>query len=229
MPSAPGPTFDGWHGLGWRSIFNPATPTGTRVALVIWGASLLVVILVNLAWSWPDRRDWWRRARELRIRGLLATASVLVLAPPVLVPEVLVGAGQECSFDIGLLAFGLALIRARPILAWRFRLWPIVGLATSLGSKWCTRWHQRQRRPPPAPARRCSCIAVPPPSFSPDQGTAAFAHLAGACLSGLAPNLVGPSPPGFSHPRASCPRTSGRRPPPDWVSQKARVRQARSR
>src|SRR5947208_11688235 len=26
--ATPGPTFDGWHGLGWRVIFDPSAPAG---------------------------------------------------------------------------------------------------------------------------------------------------------------------------------------------------------
>ena len=29
----PGPTFDGWHGLGWRAIFDPGAPVSARLAL----------------------------------------------------------------------------------------------------------------------------------------------------------------------------------------------------
>ena len=126
--STPGPTFDGWHGLGWRAIFNPETPMATRVALGIGAAGLLAVILLNLAKSWPGRWGWLRQAGEMRILGLLGTAAVLVALRQFELPGVEpVGYWPRCSFDIGLLAFGLALIRARPLAGWRFRSWPTLG------------------------------------------------------------------------------------------------------
>jgi Tyrosine phosphatase family len=126
--STPGPTFDGWHGLGWRAIFNPEAPTATRVALGLWASSLLAVILLNLAESWPGRRGWLRQAGDMRIQGLLATAAILVALRQFDLPGVEpVGYWPRCSFDVGMLAFTLALIRARPLAGCRLRSWPTIG------------------------------------------------------------------------------------------------------
>src|SRR5262249_61287296 len=42
----PGPTVDGWHGLGWRTIFDRNAPTVVRVALA---AGALAIASIALA------------------------------------------------------------------------------------------------------------------------------------------------------------------------------------
>ncbi len=114
--ATPGPGFDGWHGLGWREAFDPVAPAGVRAGLA---AAMLVlggVVATNVARCWPGRRDWPRRGREARILGLLGLAAVLVAGRQAEIPGVEpAGYWPRCSFDLGVLAFGLALVRARPL------------------------------------------------------------------------------------------------------------------
>ncbi len=49
----PGPTFDGWYGLGWRSIANPDAPAAVRAGLLAAAIAIGGVIGGNL---WVQRR-----------------------------------------------------------------------------------------------------------------------------------------------------------------------------
>lgn len=114
--STPSPTFDGWHGLGWRTILNPSAPLSTRVALGLLGSILAVVILVNLLKLWPNRTQYWQRSRELHLRALLIAALILVSLRQVELPGLEpLGYWPRCCFDIGMLAWVFALVRARPL------------------------------------------------------------------------------------------------------------------
>ena len=50
----PGPTFDGWYGLGWRSIANPDAPVALRLGLLAAAMGIVGVIAGNL---WVQRRS----------------------------------------------------------------------------------------------------------------------------------------------------------------------------
>jgi Tyrosine phosphatase family len=112
--ATPGPGFDGWHGLGWRAILDPATPMGVRIAL---GASAVVLsslIFVNLARN--GRTAIADPIEAIGLGPLLAFAFVFVtlrqIEFPGLGPD---GYWSRCAFDLGVLAFALALVRARPL------------------------------------------------------------------------------------------------------------------
>lgn len=52
----PWPTFDGWHGLGWRVVFDPSAPMGLRgsiglAAVVVFGMIAVPISRVGRAWS----------------------------------------------------------------------------------------------------------------------------------------------------------------------------------
>lgn len=75
--STPGPTFDRWHGLGPRTILDPAAPISLRIALA--GAAL-ILLLLTLTPFLIRRRDLsglWRIAGERSIRVLLIVAAIL--------------------------------------------------------------------------------------------------------------------------------------------------------
>ncbi len=115
--STPGPTFDGWHGLGWRAIFDPAAPMGLRVALAVFAFGLTASIAVNLATSRRSVAGWIARARELGLVSLLAFAVVFVLLRQVEITGLgPAGYWPRCAFDLGVLAFALAMLRARPLI-----------------------------------------------------------------------------------------------------------------
>jgi len=108
--STPGPTFDGWHGLGWRVILDPGTPEWERLAIGLAGLAIVAIVLANLV---GHRGELRARARVSKIRGLLATATLLVIARQFDVPGVEpVGYWPRWAFLWGLLAFDLAMVRS---------------------------------------------------------------------------------------------------------------------
>jgi hypothetical protein len=132
--STPGPTFDGWHGLGWRAIFDPAAPTGLRWLL---GSAALAAAAIVVATVRPSRgriAELWGKARERRIAGLLVVAAVLVVLRQFEIPGVEpVGYWPRSAFLCGLLAFDMAMVRALPRLSgrgvWvRFAAFSVVGI-----------------------------------------------------------------------------------------------------
>ena len=113
--ATPGPTFDGWHGLGWRTIGDPAAPWATRLALLAGAAILATIVGVNLMRVWPRRRELWLSAIAARQIGLLVLAPVLIGLRQVAIPGVEpVGYWPRCAGDLGFLAFALILLRSRP-------------------------------------------------------------------------------------------------------------------
>ena len=113
--ATPGPTFDGWHGLGWRTLFNSSSPLGTRMALASAALLLAVVGVGNISRVWPARRRLWELAQQSRVVVLLGLALVLVALRQVVFPGLEpVGYWPRVSFDLGILAFVLALLRLHP-------------------------------------------------------------------------------------------------------------------
>jgi hypothetical protein len=126
--ATPGPAFDGWHGLGWRNMLDPASPIGLRLALG--GAAVLLAgaVVFNLARSGMGLLGWLARGRERGLIGLLAFAALGVGLRLLDLPEIgPSGYGPRVAFDLGLLAFALALVRPRPLGEARF--WPRPALA----------------------------------------------------------------------------------------------------
>ncbi len=111
--ATPGPAFDGWHGLGWRAILDPATPLAARLALAAAASMVATAILINL---WTGWGGWIERGRRSRLLGIAAFALIFVALRqvdwPGLEPS---GFWPRCAYDLGMLAFALALLRARPI------------------------------------------------------------------------------------------------------------------
>ena len=113
--STPGPTFDGWHGLGWRAIGDPAAPWPLRIGLAMAGLILSFWVVGQLPAS---RRRWAEliaRGRENGILGLTLVAAILIGLRQVDLPGVEpVGYWPRWTFVWGMLAFDLALIGALP-------------------------------------------------------------------------------------------------------------------
>ena len=61
--STPGPLLDGWHGLGWRTILNPAVPWAIRLVLAATAVCLLVIILWGSG-AWPIGALWVEGAQR---------------------------------------------------------------------------------------------------------------------------------------------------------------------
>ncbi len=113
--ATPGPTFDGWYGLGWRTIGDRSAPVAQRLGLAttaIVGACLVAGILIRERGRWAQ---FWRTAREHRVAPLLIVALVLVIMrqwdPPHVEP---VGYWPRWAFVWALIAFDLALVRLLP-------------------------------------------------------------------------------------------------------------------
>lgn len=113
--STPGPTFDGWHGLGWRTAFDPAAPAWLRLLLALSAGGLAAVVAlgVGLKPSWWALR--WRQARGSGVAALLVVALILAVARQFEVP------GVEPAGYWPRWAFVWALILYAAIL---LRLWP---------------------------------------------------------------------------------------------------------
>ena len=113
--ATPGPAFDGWYGLGWRSIFDARAPWPVRAPLISAAMLLGAIVVANIAWAWSRRRTLWEVAVDRRTVGLLVLAPVLVGLRQFVIPGVEpVGYWPRCSGDLGILAFALLLLRARP-------------------------------------------------------------------------------------------------------------------
>lgn len=107
----PSPCYDGWHGLGWGAIADPAAPGWLRITLAMAAISLTVIGLGSL-WSYRDR---WHVARQRGASGLLIVAAILIASRAVDIPGIEpIGYWPRFAFDWGLVAFGLALIRLLP-------------------------------------------------------------------------------------------------------------------
>ncbi len=110
--STPGPTFDGWHGLGFRAIFDGNTPAWERVLIALGAFGAATVVALNLrAWFKSSRSngETWVSSN----RGLLLAAFVLVAARQFEIPGVEpVGYWPRWAQIWGLLAFDLALFRS---------------------------------------------------------------------------------------------------------------------
>jgi hypothetical protein len=140
--STPAPSFDGWHGLGWRVIADSSAPAWLRMVLLGCGLSLLGVITLDGVRLWPER---WNLLDEAKRRGnlrLLAASFVLILLRQAEIPGVEpVGYWPRCSFVIGMVGFGLVLVRSSPFLGqagwvrptFRLALASAVTIATGIG------------------------------------------------------------------------------------------------
>ena len=111
----PWPTFDGWHGLAWRTVIDPAAPPFQRLALAVGGLVLLCLILWGVGFRRESLFELWRSGRERGVAGLLVTAAFLTIARQVDIPGVEpVGYWSRCAFALALVAFSAALVRLQP-------------------------------------------------------------------------------------------------------------------
>jgi protein tyrosine phosphatase (PTP) superfamily phosphohydrolase (DUF442 family) len=111
--STPGPLINGWHGLGWRTIFDPSVPAAQRLILAGLAALLaLVVVWCARPWAVPTL---WRMARDRRILGLLVVAGVLLaLRQTSWIDREPFGFWPRWFYVWGLLAWSFALLRVTP-------------------------------------------------------------------------------------------------------------------
>jgi hypothetical protein len=118
----PGPTFDGWHGLGWRAMFHPETPPALRIGLAAAALGLSWVVAGPL---WARRAHWaayWQQARERHVAGLLVVAATLALLRQVEIPGFEpVGYWPRWAQVWSLIASSLTMVRLYP--KFRRRTW----------------------------------------------------------------------------------------------------------
>ena len=110
--STPGPTFDGWHGLGWRTIADSSAPIALRLALILAAAGLMGVAGLNFWYQRGRLKDLVASGKALRVNGFLGLGAVLVLARQFEVPGVEpVGYWPRWCLIWGLAAFDLVIAR----------------------------------------------------------------------------------------------------------------------
>jgi hypothetical protein len=113
--ATPGPTFDGWHGLGWRSIFDTTAPWFVRLGLGIAAVLLIVGSLNSIIRQRSSIHVYWQRSGCRKARTFLGVAIVLVALRQVELPGIEpVGYWPRWSFDWGLLAFVMGMLRLLP-------------------------------------------------------------------------------------------------------------------
>jgi predicted protein tyrosine phosphatase len=120
----PGPAFDGWYGLGWRTIGNPEAPIAVRAALL--GAALAISgIAVASVFVHRNRlRGFAARAMARNTLSLWLAALVLALLRQVEIPGVEpVGYWPRWAMIWAMLAIDLGmLIELAPLIGTRRRL-----------------------------------------------------------------------------------------------------------
>ena len=153
--ATPGPTFDGWHGLGWRSIFDPSAPTIIRISLASAALGLVSLVAVSLWIARGGRVDEESRCRRPTVGALLVAALILAAARQLELPGVEpVGYWPRWAWVWGIAAFDLALVRAMSPIGARSRLASFGGAlggaaAWSLlvvGGVWLTWYHRPLER-----------------------------------------------------------------------------------
>ncbi len=148
--AAPGPTFDGWHGLGWRSVLNPALPIVPKATLLLAGLALTA-----LGW-WAVRREWrslGERLQTARIQGALPFLILATVLVPLRQADLSgfgpIGFWPRWAHVLGLLAFDLALWKLRPDVRWRGRdlVVRLSAISCMLGLIWAGLWVSWYHRP----------------------------------------------------------------------------------
>jgi hypothetical protein len=151
--ATPGPLLDGWHGLGWRVMFDPRASLWVRAG---YGA-LAVLLGAVVAWGlWnASLRALWQTSGENRTRGLFLAAACLVgMRQLSAIDHEPWGFWPRWVYVWGLLAWALALVQLipKPWTGWTRRLIiPVMLLAwllldfTGRGLFWCQRPLRRLR------------------------------------------------------------------------------------
>jgi protein tyrosine phosphatase (PTP) superfamily phosphohydrolase (DUF442 family) len=125
---APGPTFDGWYGLGWRSIANPAAPVAVRAGLVAAAVAIGGIIAGTVYRQRHRLRDFIGVAQMRGTLGLWSAAAVLALLRQVEIPGVEpVGYWPRWAMIWAMLAADLGLvIEVAPLFNTRSNKWLVL-------------------------------------------------------------------------------------------------------
>lgn len=145
--ATPGPLLNGWHGLGWRTMFDPAVPTSQRAALAACALALTgIVVAAARPWRLGELAA---AAKKNGVLGLILVALALMIVRqlPWIDREPL-GFWPRWVFVWGMLAWAFAMLRVAPPAAPRHRTaWIAAALiAVSLGLDFVGRgifWYQR--------------------------------------------------------------------------------------
>lgn len=154
LAANPGPTFDRWHGLGWRAMADPTAPMALRGALT---AGLLVLIAMVVLGIGPAPSNWkarWGQARSSGVAALLVVAALLGVARGFDVPGVEpAGYWPRWAMVWGLIAFSVVLVRTWPgsLRTWRPALRTAVAGTAAwyllvVGGIWLTWYHRPLER-----------------------------------------------------------------------------------
>lgn len=111
--ATPGPLMNGWHGLGWRTIFDPSVATSQRVIL----AAAAIALGLVAAWgSYPwNLGKLVQAARDRRVFWLLAVALILIVVRQTpWVDRGPMGFWPRWVFVWGLFAWAFAILRLTP-------------------------------------------------------------------------------------------------------------------
>jgi hypothetical protein len=109
--ATPGPTADGWYGLGWRTIADPHAPFAVRATLLVGAMALTAVIALTLFHNRARLRGLWAGARARGTSGLWIAAVGFALARQVEIPGVEPeGYWPRWAMIWGMLAFDLAML-----------------------------------------------------------------------------------------------------------------------
>jgi hypothetical protein len=163
----PGPTLDGWHGLGWRAGFDPASPLILRLALAAGALALASIIAVTLWANRPSLRGTWSRAARDGSRGLWIVGLLLIVGRYGEIPGVEPrGYWPRWSLAWGLVAIDLCLLRLLPKVTFRKAIWltPVVlgcWLLCVLSGIWLTWYHRPLSRLRPVIDDRIYISAMP--------------------------------------------------------------------
>ncbi|WP_165249949.1 protein tyrosine phosphatase [Paludisphaera soli] len=145
--ATPGPLLNGWHGLGWRTIFEPAAPVAQRSTLAAFALTLAAIVIVA-ARPW---RLWGLipEAKRRGVLGLLSLAAVLVVVRQLpWIDREPFGYWPRWVFVWAMLAWAFAMLRLAPRAepGRRGVLIAVLLIATSLGLDVVGRgifWYQR--------------------------------------------------------------------------------------
>jgi hypothetical protein len=115
--ATPGPLLDGWHGMGWRAMFDSRAPLSLRISLATAASTLFAVVVSGL--KGRSCRALWQSARASGTRGLLIVAALLVVARQSgWLDHEPAGYWPRWLYAWGLLAWAFALLKLAP------KAWP---------------------------------------------------------------------------------------------------------
>ena len=111
--ATPGPLLNGWHGLGWRTMFDPAVPTTQRAVLAAFAIGLATIVL---ACARPWRlRELTSGAKTRGVLGLILVALVLMVVRQLpWIDREPFGFWPRWVYVWGLLAWAFAVLRLSP-------------------------------------------------------------------------------------------------------------------